>query len=64
MAITVQRYDEIDSSLQHMYEELFALVVELDASDAKDRRTYEMGRIAAARVEQLRDKLRVDRAAL
>ena len=61
MALSAQRHEEIDASLQRIHGYLTALAAELDAA-ATDQQgeSYQVAIIAAAWVTQLRHALQAD----
>jgi hypothetical protein len=63
MALTDQRYEEIDASLQRIHDYLIALAAELDAAATatnKQGETYPLAVTVAAWVAQLRHALQTD----
>jgi hypothetical protein len=64
MALTDQRYEDIDASLQRIHEYLIALAAELDeAAPATNKQedTYQIAVTIAAWVAQLRHALQTER---
>jgi hypothetical protein len=63
MAITAQRYQEIDTALHQMRDYLLALSLEIDPAPTEQHPpSFHRAGIAAARIEQLRQCLQRDPA--
>jgi hypothetical protein len=61
MAITAQRYQEIDDDLWHIHEYLLALALEVDEAAPKRRgKTYQAAMDVAGQIFGLREKLQTE----